>query len=198
MELNQGRPSEREQVLWYEPLDAQWQRLPTFPRFWRGATRRQLTLALMYFAGTYALGFTCAVGEICFDPVLFSHPFIAVFGLISIMWIGTITSFFIGLSVVWVVEILTPAKVRLAGNDLVLDKPRERLPIAEIREARVVGSPTGPQTFTITTANARRSVGIARGADLGELKRLLGARLVFDDDGRHGDAASIDMGGSSG
>ena len=28
MELNQGRPSEREQVLWYEPLDAQWQRLP--------------------------------------------------------------------------------------------------------------------------------------------------------------------------
>jgi hypothetical protein len=137
----------------------------------------------IYLVATYALGFACVGVEIFFDPALFSHPFLYIFGAISMLWAGTIMSFFIGISTVWVVQILTPVKVVLLGSDLLLEKPRVRLPVSEITGARVVGSPTGLRTFAIATANAQRSVGIPRGADLSELKRLLGARLVFDDGG---------------
>ena len=171
-----------EQILWVEPFKFHWRRIPVFPRFWRGATKRLLALMCIYLVATYAIGFAFVGVEMFLDPV-FSHPFLYVFGAVSMLWAGTITSFFIGISAVWVVQLLAPAKVVLLGSDIVLEKPRVRLPVSGITEARVLGSPTGPRRFEIRTADAHRSVGIPRGADLSELRLLLGNRLVFDDDG---------------
>lgn len=179
-----GQPApEPERILWREPFRCHWRRFPVIRGLWRGS-RRLWALVCVWFLATFALGFAFAEAEVVFFPALFSHPFLYLFGAISMLWAGTVMSFFILIGTVWVVQFLTPAKVLILGGDLVLQKPRMRLPISEIKEARVVGSPTGPQTFTITTANARRSVGIARGADISELKRLLGDRLVLADDGR--------------
>ncbi len=179
-----GPPApEPEIILWREPFRCHWRRFPVVRGLWRGS-RRLWALVCVWLLATFAMGFAFAEVEVVFFPALFSHPVLDVLGFISMLWAAFILLFFIQIIAIWVVQILTPAKVLILGGDLVLQKPRMRLPISEIKEARVVGSPTGPQTFTITTANARRSVGIAPGADLGELKRLLGDRLVLDDDGQ--------------
>ena len=183
-----GQPApEPEQILWREPFRCHRRRFPVIRGLWRGS-RRIWALVWVWFLATFALGFAFAEVEVVFFPALFSHPVLDVLGLISMLWVAFILLFFIQIGTIWVVLYLTPAKVLILGGDLVLEKPRMRLPISEIKEARVTGAPTGPRVLKITTAGAHRSVGVPSDADLSELKRILGARIVFDCIGYSGPA----------
>lgn len=175
MASNISSACQRTRILWREPFGLQWKRVPTFPPLWQFATRRRLA----FLGVIYATGFACALCVKILGPTWISHPFFDAFVIMSIGLIGP----FLGFSVliIWYfVQFAVPATVRVIRDNLLLDKPLKEIPFSEIMEARVTGDPNGVRSLTVSTAEINRTVWIPVGADLSELQKILGPRLVFD------------------
>ena len=164
------------QILWREPFKCQWRRLPTFPPIWKMGTRR----GLMFLCITYATSFMCAAIVDFVTPHFVTRPFLDAFLIVSIGWLLAISPFALGIVAYFIESAITPAKVGLVGNDLILYKSFARIPFSEITEARVTGDQNGVRSLTVSTAKISRTVWIPVGADLSELQKILGVRLVFD------------------